>query len=85
MSGRKGMGHYSAATKEEAVRLFLDERMAIIPLRSDWGSARQNALKPRYELIDESVSWDYINQKADRARNRIRLPILPGWRWRMHC
>ena len=27
MSGRKGMGHYSAATKEEAVRLFLEERM----------------------------------------------------------
>lgn len=28
MSGRKGMGHYSAATKDEAVRLFLKERMA---------------------------------------------------------
>ncbi len=27
MSGRKGMGHYSAATKQEAVRLFLEERM----------------------------------------------------------
>jgi len=28
MSGRKGMGHYGAATKEEAVQLFLEERMA---------------------------------------------------------
>jgi len=27
MSGRKGMGQYSATTKEEAVRLFLEERM----------------------------------------------------------
>ena len=27
MSGRKGIGHYSAATKEEAVQLFLEERM----------------------------------------------------------
>jgi transposase-like protein len=27
MSGRKGIGHYSAATKAEAVRLFLEERM----------------------------------------------------------
>ena len=27
MSGRKGMRHYSAATKEEVVRLFLEERM----------------------------------------------------------
>jgi transposase-like protein len=27
MSGRKEMGHYSAATKEEVVRLFLEERM----------------------------------------------------------
>jgi transposase-like protein len=27
MSGRKGMVHYSAAVKEEAVRLFLDEGM----------------------------------------------------------
>jgi len=80
------MGHYGAATKEEAVQLFLEERMAYhtIPLRSDWGSARQNALQPGYELIDGRVSWDYINQEADRARNRIRLPILPGWRWRMH-
>jgi transposase-like protein len=28
MSGRKGIGHYSAATKVEAVRLFLEEQMA---------------------------------------------------------
>ena len=27
MSGRREIGHYSAATKEEVVRLFLEERM----------------------------------------------------------
>ena len=81
------MGHFSAATKEEAERLFLEERRTyhVMPMLSDWGSARQNALKPGYELLDRTASWDYINQQADRARNRIRLSILPGWRWRMHC
>ena len=37
MSGRKGMGHYSAATKEEAVQLFLEDWMTYHGIAKRWG------------------------------------------------
>jgi transposase-like protein len=87
MSGRKGMGHHSVATKEEAVRLFLEERMTYHAIAKRLGIRKAERIEAWVRAYRREGELGLHNQKADRTRNKIRLPILPGWRWTpsVHC
>lgn len=45
MSGQKGMVHYSAAVKEEAVRLFLEEEMTYQAIAERLGIRKAKRIK----------------------------------------